>query len=294
MKILSPKLLVMTLSLVFNYNANYAKTHKFHEPKINISIEYNHQTLENKSANIVLNVALAKEQLVYANSIHLSIDAPDATDITLSKPHFNQKNQIDGDYRFNDSATFSDNFNINTIANYTKNHTNPVNLHLSFLLSHPKRIYEKVFSIVLAPQALEQLIQATETEQKHPAQTLDNDSISISTPSPDTWWNSVTKFSSWLQTSLRSSSSLTLRLILIFLLGLLMSLTPCIYPMIPITAGILQAQGSSSLGRSFLLAFTYTLGTSTTFAVFGLIAAITHHLFGQLLVNPFLPIQHPI
>ena len=99
-------------------------------------------------------------------------------------------------------------------------------------------------------------------------------------------WAKVTSLSKYLQKALRTSESHIFRLFLVFFLGLLMSLTPCIYPMIPITAGILQAQGSSSIGRSFLLAFIYTLGTSTTFATFGLVAALTGHLFGQLLVNP--------
>ena len=53
-------------------------------------------------------------------------------------------------------------------------------------------------------------------------------------------------------------------------LGLLLSLTPCIYPMIPITIGILQAQGSSSFWRNFSLALAYTMGIATTFALLGL------------------------
>ena len=105
-------------------------------------------------------------------------------------------------------------------------------------------------------------------------------------PSKVSIWSKIANFSKYLQTALRTSESNSFRLFLVFFLGLLMSLTPCIYPMIPITAGILQAQGSSSIGRSFLLAFIYTLGTSTTFATFGLVAALTGQLFGQLLVNP--------
>ncbi len=77
-----------------------------------------------------------------------------------------------------------------------------------------------------------------------------------------------------------------LRLLLIFLLGILVSLTPCIYPMIPITVGVLQANAGSSVAYNFLLALTYTLGVSVTFSIFGFIAATTGQLFSQLLVNP--------
>lgn len=73
---------------------------------------------------------------------------------------------------------------------------------------------------------------------------------------------------------------------LVLLLGILLSLTPCIYPMIPITAGILQSQGSTSILFNFLLALAYTLGIATTFALLGLMAAFSGQLFGSLLAQP--------
>lgn len=82
------------------------------------------------------------------------------------------------------------------------------------------------------------------------------------------------------------STSRPLQLLFIFLLGLLMSLTPCIYPMIPITLGILQTTASTSLSRNFLMAGSYTLGIATTFACIGLIAALGGAQFGALLGNP--------
>ena len=67
-----------------------------------------------------------------------------------------------------------------------------------------------------------------------------------------------------------------------------MSLTPCIYPMIPITVGILQAQGSKSFGSNLLLASAYTLGIATTFAALGVTAAYTGAMFGaSIMSNPF-------
>lgn len=77
-----------------------------------------------------------------------------------------------------------------------------------------------------------------------------------------------------------------LRLIFIFLLGILMSLTPCIYPMIPITIGILQASSQKSLLRNILAALCYTLGIAVTFALLGLLAATGGAQFGHLLSNP--------
>lgn len=86
------------------------------------------------------------------------------------------------------------------------------------------------------------------------------------------------------------TSSLPLRLVLVFLLGVLMSLTPCIYPMIPITIGILQSSENNSIGRSFMLAGSYTLGISLTFALLGLAAATGGMQFGSLMGNPVMVI----
>ena len=82
------------------------------------------------------------------------------------------------------------------------------------------------------------------------------------------------------------SNVLWIRILIAFLLGLLLSLTPCIYPMIPITIGILQAQSSSSLARNFGLAMAYTMGIATTFALLGLAAALAGHAFGSFMNNP--------
>lgn len=76
-----------------------------------------------------------------------------------------------------------------------------------------------------------------------------------------------------------------LRLVTIYILGLLMSLTPCIYPMIPITVGILQTSTQASLFRNFLLAGSYTMGIATTFAVLGLLAASGGSAFGSIMGN---------
>lgn len=90
----------------------------------------------------------------------------------------------------------------------------------------------------------------------------------------------------WISNTMTNTNSLAVRLLLVFLLGLLMSLTPCIYPMIPITAGILQSQASKSLLTSFLLALSYTFGIATTFAILGLLAAFAGQAMGQFMSHP--------
>jgi len=86
------------------------------------------------------------------------------------------------------------------------------------------------------------------------------------------------------------SSPLT-ALPLVFLAGVLTSLTPCIYPMIPITAAIVggQAVGEGrARWRPLLLTTAYVAGLATVYAGLGLFAGLTGTLFGQVSTNPWL------
>jgi thiol:disulfide interchange protein DsbD len=61
-------------------------------------------------------------------------------------------------------------------------------------------------------------------------------------------------------------------LLTFFVAGLVLSLTPCVLPMIPILSGIIVGQGASvTRARSFSLAFTYVQGMALTYAAAGAI-----------------------
>ena len=75
--------------------------------------------------------------------------------------------------------------------------------------------------------------------------------------------------------------------------GVLTSLTPCIYPMIPITAAIVgggQAGVDPSVRRfrPIGLAIVYALGLSLVYATLGLFAGLTGTIFGTVSSNPWL------
>lgn len=72
-----------------------------------------------------------------------------------------------------------------------------------------------------------------------------------------------------------------------YLGGLLTSLTPCVYPMIPIVAGIIGASKVEKRIRSFLLASVYALGLALVYAALGVIAALTGSLFGTVASSPW-------
>lgn len=71
--------------------------------------------------------------------------------------------------------------------------------------------------------------------------------------------------------------------------GVLTSLTPCIYPMIPVTAGIVAGSGTerTPFGRRLGLTLTYVVGLALFYAVLGLVAGLTGSLFGTVASNPW-------
>lgn len=77
---------------------------------------------------------------------------------------------------------------------------------------------------------------------------------------------------------------------LLFLAGVLTSFTPCIYPMIPITAAIVggTSVGRPGRGRALALSLTYALGLSLVYASLGLAAGLSGTLFGTVSSNPWL------
>ncbi|MGH7646114.1 MAG: cytochrome c biogenesis protein CcdA [Gemmatimonadales bacterium] len=79
-------------------------------------------------------------------------------------------------------------------------------------------------------------------------------------------------------------------LALLFGAGVATSLTPCVYPMIPITAGIIggTAHGATSRLRTVGLTVTYVSGLALVYGVLGLVAGLTGSLFGTVASNPWI------
>ena len=75
-------------------------------------------------------------------------------------------------------------------------------------------------------------------------------------------------------------------LALIFLGGLALNLTPCVYPLIPITLAYFGGQASGRPSRTFGLASAYVLGMCATYSALGVLAATTGGLLGAILQNP--------
>lgn len=83
-------------------------------------------------------------------------------------------------------------------------------------------------------------------------------------------------------------SGLLLTLLLIFLGGLALNLTPCVYPMIPLTVSYFGSQRAEKplvvLGR----AAAYVVGISVTYSSLGVTAALTGKILGSTLQSPWI------
>src|SRR5437868_4558000 len=73
----------------------------------------------------------------------------------------------------------------------------------------------------------------------------------------------------------------------LFLAGVLTSLTPCVYPLIPITVGVFGAREVGHRGRSVALSATYVAGIAVTYSILGVVAALSGRAFGSALSSPW-------
>ncbi len=77
-----------------------------------------------------------------------------------------------------------------------------------------------------------------------------------------------------------------LAFVAVFAAGVLVSFTPCVYPVIPLTLGFIGARSAGSRSKGFFLSLVYVLGMAVMYAALGAFAALSGKLFGQIASNP--------
>ncbi|MBU1627476.1 sulfite exporter TauE/SafE family protein [bacterium] len=88
-----------------------------------------------------------------------------------------------------------------------------------------------------------------------------------------------------IETYLKTNSPLVF--IFVFAAGFLSSLTPCVYPMIPITIAYIGGKSTESKMKGLILSIFYVLGLALCYSVLGIFAALTGSIFGQVASNPY-------
>ncbi len=224
--------------------------------------------ISKQQKQIQLDLALEHSEKILKQTLSVSVDNPHATlgQISINPgatqqylPEFCNSKEI-----FDQSTTL-----LMPISIDTNQPVNP-NIHVSFLLLPQNKMTEKIITVSF-----------NELEENETHETYQQHTSNSAAELP-----SKKSFSESLQNLVQTTESNWIRLLFAFLLGLLLSLTPCIYPMIPITIGILHSQGQKTLLHNFFGSCCYAFGMSTMFAALGLLAAFAGASFGSLLSQP--------
>jgi len=283
-------------------------------PILGNNTKVSYKDIDKNSKKIAVQVNLDKEDFVYKDHINISADHPD---IILSewKVDIAPTNHFSKEFRnnkkiFNKSFTISfkaskkadTNYNIRNahihLAYYLHSKHGMIEETIPFNLSlrYARETYQDTYHNVSHPEYIERKGRGDQgrSEQNHAEKVETHIDTNIETKNPDQSQdkksvkqeNKKISWTQYLQDLVKTTESTWIRILLALLLGVLLSLTPCIYPMIPITVGILQSQGSKSVANNFFLSFVYVMGIAITFAILGLIAAFTGQIFGSILTNP--------
>jgi len=71
-----------------------------------------------------------------------------------------------------------------------------------------------------------------------------------------------------------------------FFAGFLASLTPCVYPLIPVSAGYVVGNAQNSKVKGLFLSLFYVTGVAITYSFLGILAVLTGSFFGKFSSNP--------
>ena len=83
-----------------------------------------------------------------------------------------------------------------------------------------------------------------------------------------------------------SDKGLLLTLALIFFGGLALNLSPCIYPLIPVTVSYFGGKSGKMKGNAFFHGVLYLIGLSVTNSILGVTSALSGNMLGSMLQNP--------
>jgi len=239
--------------------------------------DVSYRTIDETTKQIDVTIQLQKNDYVYKDYISVAADHPEI-DLSEWKVDIQPTNHFSKEFR-ETKKVYDKNFTLTVeVTKKPEAKTENTHIHLSYYLASHKGIVEK--TIPFDEPELHGEIEQVVTNIDALVKTEKEGSRKKNNKKEKKSW---TKY---LQDLVKKTKSPWIQIIIALLLGILLSLTPCIYPMVPITVGILQAQGSKSVLYNFFLSLLYVMGIATTFSILGLIAAFTGQVFGSILSNP--------
>jgi len=94
----------------------------------------------------------------------------------------------------------------------------------------------------------------------------------------------IDQFAAGMQEHIRTAPPLAY--LISYLMGVAVSFSPCVYPVIPITFAYIGGHSVGDRKKALLLSLSYALGLAVVYTALGLFAAMTGRLFGQISTHP--------
>ncbi len=269
-------------------------------PLFGYEVSHAVKDIDARTRQVALTFTLTPGEYLYKESLHLTVNNPHVT-LSPFVPSAEAQSFFDkASNRQRDGYTGTVTLSAKAEKEASREASDAL-IHAHFLVSSTKEPQETIVPLLFSKA------ERPDQPQKQPAPTSSTpyaatpiqQSIPCEVQQPSVSGALIPRIINYFQTMIvtikealtslfTSTGSRVLRYAAALLLGIMLSLTPCLYPMIPITIGVLQSSGSSSTFKNFLLALVYTLGISTTFSLMGLIAALGSCVFGEIQGSPFI------
>lgn len=237
-----------------------------------VDFSYKVTQLDEHNQNIAVTFTLQENEAIFARTLNISVNNPDlqvmgsSTNVPATKkyiPEFKQDKQV-----------YDQDFIVTTRIACTKPQQKvDGSLHISYLSTLENSLKDAIFPLQFDNHIAED-------------QPIVTTNIVAMPVAQQTKFQEDHSWVGYFQNLVKTTQTPWAQILLALILGLLLSLTPCIYPMIPITIGILHSHGKKSLLSNFLGSMSYACGMATTFACLGLLATVAGSSFGSLLSQP--------
>lgn len=257
-----------------------------------VEITSHHKPLNESHTELILTFSLQPDEILLKDFLNFALDTPEAS---ITSWHTSVQPTSSFNPAFKESKLAYTGVIPFTIIIEHQPRALDATVYAYFILSPHKEIQERQFIVSLNSSSSSPTPSVLQLDKSSSPRTASYKKPSLRELVSATYHKALNRLLGIIQNArsvmgslIQKTESLSIRLLLIFILGILLSLTPCIYPMIPITIGVLQPSKESTFLKNFLLAATYTIGVAMTFAIMGLCAAFFGGQCGQFMGNPLI------
>jgi len=227
---------------------------------------------------------LAPDYYLYKDKIHFTVKSP--AGVSVAKTLL-PAGEVKQDPNFGRMEVYHRDFSAAVVLNRPAGSTGKIVVEAGYQGCSEKGVcyppISKTFTLTLAPATAAE--SASPAANPEPATQVAPPSATAAAPAASTAAEAPLSESSQIERVLKGGHFWTI-IATFFGAGLLLSLTPCVFPMIPILSGIIAGQKQVTRLSGFILSLAYVLGMAITYALAGVAAALSGTLISNALQNP--------